>query len=241
MFNNLGTDGLEESQDRLGGFQTFNTDIYTGVIKAAYAGESAKGAMSISFIIAMPGGREYKETVYVTNKKKENFFMQDKKKIPLPGFTVVDDICLIATGKPLAEQETEEKVIKIYNYDSKKDEPTAVQMLVGLLDQPIKVGIQKTLENKKEKSGDDYVDVAGEREVNNIEKVFHPEMNLTVAEARSGQDAAAFHDAWLERNKDKVRDKRTIKDGQAGNTGAPPKPGANQTAAAPRTSLFNKG
>lgn len=245
MFANLTTDGLQESQDRLGGISVFNTDIYIGVIKALYAGKSSGGATSVT-LIADLNGKEYTETMYITNKNGQNWFpnKQDPtKKVPLPGFTVVDDICLIATGEPLAAQETEEKVIKVWDSEAKKEMPKSVPMITAALGKPIALGIQKTLANKQTKVGTEYVPIAETREENHIDKVYHPEMKLTVAEARAGQDVAQFWDAWLLKNKDQVRDKRTIKDGEAGNSGAPskapPKPGT--PAAQPeRKSLFGK-
>lgn len=245
MFGNLTTDGLQESQDRLGGIQVFNTDIYVGVIKALYAGKSTGGATSVT-LIADLNGKEYTETVYVTNKDGQNWFankQDNTKKVPLPGFTVVDDICLIATGEPLAAQETEEKVIKVWDNEAKKEMPKSVPMITAALGKPIALGIQKTLANKQTKVGTDYVPNAETREENHIDKVYHPEMKLTVAEARAGQDVAQFWDAWLLKNKDQVRDKRTIKDGETGNSGAtskaPPKP--NAPAGQPeRKSLFGK-
>ena len=117
LFGNLKSDGLEQTQDRLGGgYQPKETDIYTGKIKALYAGKSAGGAQSVSLILSLADGSEYRETFWITNKKGENFFLNkdDKtKKVPLPGFTIVDDLCLVTTGKPLAEQDTEEKTIKL--------------------------------------------------------------------------------------------------------------------------------
>ena len=245
MFGNLTTDGLQESQDRLGGISVFSTDIYIGTVKALYAGKSSGGATSVT-LIADLNGKEYTETLYVTNKDGQNWFankQDNTKKVPLPGFTVVDDICLIATGEPLAAQETEEKVVKVWDSEAKKEMPKSVPMITAALGKPIALGIQKTLANKQTKVGTDYVPNAETREENHIDKVYHPEMKLTVAEARAGQDVAQFWDAWLLKNKDQVRDKRTIKDGEAGNSGAPskapPKPGtpAGQPA---RKSLFGK-
>ena len=245
MFGNLTTDGLQESQDRLGGIQVFNTDIYIGTIKALYAGVSSGGATSVT-LIAVINGKEYTETLYVTNKDGKNWFpnKQDPtKKVPLPGFTVVDDICLIATGEPLAAQETEEKVIKVWDSEAKKEMPKSVPMIIAALGKPIALGIQKSLANKQKKEGTEYVPIAETREENHIDKIYHPELKLTVAEARAGQDVAQFWDAWLLKNKDQVRDKRTIKDGETGNSGAPskapPKPGT--PAVQPeRKSLFGK-
>lgn len=240
LFGNLKSDGLEESQDRLGGYKPLETDIYTGVIKAAYAGKSEGGALSMN-LIAMINNNEYRETYWLTNKKGENFFLNasDKtKKVPLPGFQVVDDICLIATGKPLSEQATEERTIKLYDYDAKKELPKGVDMLVDLIGQSVSLGILKELHNKNEKQGDEYVATAETREQNVTDKVFHPTEKMTVAEARAGASEAKFWDSWLERNKNQTRDRREIKDGQAGSKkplGAAPTAGA---AAPARKSLF---
>lgn len=243
LFGKLTTNGLEESVDRLGGFQPLETDIYIGTVKAFYAGQSTGGATSLTLIADLGDGKEYRETLYVTNKNGENFFIsKDKKKVPLPGFTVADDICLITTGEPLAAQQTEEKVINVYDYDQKKELPKAVQMVMAAVGQKVGLGIVKQTVNKNEKQGDEYVATAETRDENVIEKVFHPELKLTVAEARNGQETAKFHDAWLERNKGVTRDKRKVKDGQAGTAGAPPKPGTKPapTAAPARKSLFSK-
>ena len=240
LFNKLTSDGLEESQDRLGGFSPFDSDIYIGTIKVAYAGTSSGGATSVSIVVDADG-KEYRETFYVTNKKGENFFIsQDKKKVPLPGFTVVDDICLIASGKPLANQETEEKVIKLYDFEQRAEVPKSVPVLTDLIGQKIALGIVKQLENKNKKndSTGEYEPTEETRETNVVDKVFHPEMKLTVAEARNGKEDPEFWDKWVEKNKGTVRDKTEKKAG--GNAGAPPKPAAAGGTAAPRQSLFGK-
>lgn len=246
MFGDLTNDGLEETEDRLGGFAPFDTDIHTGTIKVAYAGAAASGARNVTLIVDV-GGKEYRETIYITNKKGENFFLNkdDKtKKVPLPGFTTIDDICLVTTGKPLAEQGAEDKMVKVYDPEQKKEVPKSVPVLTELLGQVVSLAIVKTLENKSIKQGNEYVPTAETRLTNSIEKVFHTESRSTVAEARNNVEKPAFWDAWLERNKGKERDKRTIKDGAAG---APGRPGAVSAGApqaaggsSPRKSLFGK-
>lgn len=247
LFGNLTSEGLEKSQDRLGGFSPLDSGVYTATIKALYAGQSAGGAMSITLLAELDNGREYRETMYVTNKEGKNFFLNKEdrtKKVPLPGFTAADDICLIATGKPLAEQDSEEKVINVYDFDHKKEMPKAVPMIVEAIGQQVTLGIIKQLVNKNAKQGNEYVPTAETREENFIDKVFHPTLKLSVAEARNGQDEPKFQEAWIARNKDQVRDKRTIKDGEAGSAGGgrPPKaagaaPAAGGAAPA-RKSLF---
>lgn len=250
IFSNLTNDGLEESQDRLGGFAPLDTNVYTGTIKALYAGKADSGALSLN-LIATFDNKEYRETFWITNKKGENFFLNkdDKsKKVPLPGFTIADDLVLMATGKPLSQAVTEERTIKLYDFEAKKELPKGVDMLVEAIGQPISVGILRVLENKTERQGTgadaEYVAVADTREINVIDKVYHPEGKFTVAEGRAAEAAnkdpeAKFQEAWLERNKGITRDKRTIKDGAAGGERkAAPK--AGETAAAPRKSLFGK-
>jgi len=246
LFGELKNDGLEESQDRLGGFSVLETDIYTGPIKMAYAGQAASGARSVTLIVEHDG-KEYRETIYITNKKGENFFLNkdDKsKKVPLPGFTTIDDICLVTSGKPLAEQEGEDKMVKIWDNDARKELPKSVPVLTGLLGLVVSLAIVKQLENKNVKdSSGEYVPTGEERETNFIDKVFHTETRMTVAEARNGAEKGIFWDAWLERNKGKVRDKRVIKDGVGGTPGRPSSkpvsgpPQANGAAPA-RKSLF---
>lgn len=244
LFANLSGEGLEESQDRLGGFSPLDTAIYKAVIKAFYAGASDSGAMNIT-ILADVGGKEYRETIYITNKEGKNYYFdkndKDKtKKIPLPGFTIVDDICLIAAGAPLSEMETEEKIVKVYDSTAKAEVPKAVPMVTALLGQEVYLAIARNLENKTEKQGNEYVATAETRETNNIEKVFHPEQKITVVEARTGQTEPKFFEAWAERNNGVTRDRRSVKDGQGSTSGAPTKGGAAPAGQAPRKSLFNK-
>lgn len=142
MFGNLTNDGLEEAGDRLGGGSLFETGVYEGVVKMAYAGKASQSnAQSITVLIDI-GGREFRETLWVTNRNGENSWQDKtdpKKKHPLPGFTQVDDLCLVTTGQGLADQEIEEKVVKIYDFEQKKDMPTNVPVLVDLIGKPVYV------------------------------------------------------------------------------------------------------
>jgi hypothetical protein len=244
LFGNLKNDGLEESQDRLGGgFQPRNTDIYDMEIVLFYAGQAPSGAKSVT-IHAKDATGLYRETVYITNKAGENFFLNkedNKKKVPLPGFTTVDDICLAATGFPLAEQEFVEKVFNLYDFDQKKEVPTKVMCAPEVMGKTVSLGIQKVLEDKtaKNASTGDYEPTGESKETNTIAKVFHTESKVTMAEARNGSEAK-FWDSWLERNKDQTYDKRTNKDGAGKPASKAPPQAKGAGGGTPRTSLFGK-
>lgn len=245
-FGNLKSEGLEESEDRLGGgFKARESDAYDFKIKALYAGQSDGGAKNISIIVEDAAG-EYRETIYVTNKKGENWFLNkddNTKKVPLPGFTTADDICLAATGFPLADQTWEEKTIKLYDFDAKKELNKAVMMAVDTIGKEVTLGLLQTRKNKGVKQGDgSYVDGPEERIEVNISKVFHTESKMTMVEARNGKTEGEFYVDWVNKNKGAVIDKRTIKDGAGGNpvSKAPPQASGGAAAGAPRKSLFGK-
>lgn len=244
LFGNLNNDGLEEAKDRLGGgFQPRSTNIYDMEIVLFFAGESKEGAKFVT-VHAKDAAGLYRETVYITNKKGENFFLNkdDKtKKVPLPGFTTIDDICLAATGLPLADQEWEEKVFNIFDYDAKKEVPTKVMCCPAVMGQTVSLGIQEVLEDKTKKNDQtgQYEPTGESKKTNNIQKVFHTESKVTMAEARNGQEAK-FWDSWLERNKDQVYDRTTSSKGNGGTAASKAPPQAGGNGGTQRASLFGK-
>lgn len=230
MFQNLTKDKLEKAEDRLGGnFDAIPTNVYTGVINNAYAGVSKGGAQKITLHV-MIDGKDYRETVYITNKKGENFYpdKQDvKKRQPLPGFTAIDDICMFTTEKPLAEQSTETKQVKQYDPDLKKEVPKPAEVLIDLLEKPITLAIQRQIVDKQ-KMGDsgNYVNTGETRTENVIVKSFHPETGRTILEYMHEIATPEFRNEWLKLNEGKDYDKSKGGSkaaggaGQAG-TGAP--------------------
>lgn len=241
-FGNLNTTGMEEVTDRLGGgFQPRDSGAYDMKIKAFYAGVSDGGAKNVSVILEDEKG-EYRETIYVTNKKGENWFLNkddNTKKVPLPGFTTVDHLCKASTGMALADQTWEEKTIKLYDYDAKKEVPKAVMMCTSILGLPVTVGLVQTLKNKGVQQPDgSYIDGPEERTEVNINKVFHTETKLSVVEMENSKTEAEFYEPWVKKNTGLVIDKRTIKDGQGGKVAGAPQAAGAAGATAPKKSLF---
>ncbi len=259
LFGNLKdkTKNAEETRDNLGGgFGAKETDIYTGDLKVAYVGKADSGADWMQIIIenlknsdGTPAG-DYREQIYFTSGKEKGnkpTYEKNGKEYYLPGYTVVNDLMLLTTGGELFDAAFEEKLVKVYDFDQKAEVNKSVMVPVDAIGQAVTIAIQKVVENKQSK-GDDgkYHDNGETREVNNIEKVFHPELLVTVVEAREAEKAekeitaetAVFHPAWLEKNKGKTRDKTT---GGSGKGGTPPKPGATSSSSAPAgKSLFGK-
>ena len=73
LFSSLTTENLEKNEPMAGGGYTpLDTNVYPATIKIMYAGKSKGGANSIT-LIADIDGREYRETVWITNKNGQNF------------------------------------------------------------------------------------------------------------------------------------------------------------------------
>jgi hypothetical protein len=181
-------------------------------------------------------GTEYKETLYVTNKKGENWYpnKQDpKKKEQMMGFIIADDLALLTTGFPLANQSFEEKVVNIYDFDLKKEVPTNVPVIVDMIGKEVSVAIERGTENKQAKdSSGVYQNTAETRDVNNIIKVYHAETGRTVSEFKGNVTEPVHRDGWLARYKGKTRNKVKTVEGSSGLPGG---------AAKPTGSLFGGG
>lgn len=211
----------EDNGDRVGGFESFPSAVYDATIKVAYLGKSERSDAQSVTVVADIGGKEFRETVWVTNGKGETFYFdkQDpKRKIDLPGFTTINDLCLLTTGQPLEEQEAAEKVVKIYNFTEKKDVNTPVQTIAGLQGASVKLGVlRQIVDAQKRDDGGNYVNTGKTRTENTIEKVFHAESGRTVTEYRQGIETAEFLKTWTERNAGKDRNRATgAAEGSAG-------------------------
>lgn len=234
LFGNVDTKGMEEAVDTVGGGSYLKeSGIYKAEVVVAYVTQSDAGAQAVNLELKLEDGSGYRETIYVTSRAGNAYYERDGKKFPLPGFTRINDMCLIATGEEMTAQNHEVKTLALYDFESKKEIPREVPVLVDLSGQEIAVAIQKIRENKSEKGKDNkYHPINEAREKNEINTVFHPETKQTVREALDERDAA-FWDTWAEKNTGVTRD--NFKEVAGGNSSA----GTASTSSAPaRKSLF---
>jgi len=244
LFGNLSTQGAEKVVDRVGGGGTIGTNIYTGKIKVAYAGKSEGGANSITTLIEA-GGIELRETHWVTNKKGENTYPDKNdasKKHLLPGFVTMNDMCLLALDGELMDQDWEEKVLNLYDFDAKKEVPTNVQVLTALTGKEVTIAVvEQTVDKQKKDTNGVYQNTGETRNENVIEKVLHTDRR-TVVEIQEGMAEPVWAPAWVKKNVGKGPKNRSK--GVDGKTGAPggrsgaPGAAGNSGFPAPKKSLF---
>lgn len=193
-------DGVEQNEDFLpGGNFTLDTGMYPMVVDMAFIGESKKGAASITVHFKEVGGkRTHRETFYVTSGKalgRKNTYEKNGVKHLLPGMEAMNQLAFITTGKKLPELSPEEKTIKLWNFDERKELPTKVPALTQMIGETVLVAITKCAENKRTKVGDKYIDTNDRREFNEVGKFLH-EDRFSVAEKIAGEKETGYYTRW---------------------------------------------
>lgn len=233
MFDDLKQPEGEEiktSGDVLGGGGLFESAIVKFRIAAAYAGKSSGGARNVTLELREKGtDRNYRETVYVTSgtaKGGKPYYERNGEKHFLPGYEVMDAICMMTTNKGIADQTIEQKTLKIWDSEAKAEIPQEVPVLVDLTGKEINLGILKLRRNNSKKDGNgEYQDTNEERFENVIDRVFHEPSMKTMTEARNKADAE-FHQKWTQKWEGKVKDQFKEVTGGA-KDGRPSKPSAS--------------
>lgn len=238
LFDKLTTEGMTIEKDSIGGgSRYFESGIYEAVLNAVYTLPPSEGSNAMGIVVeATMDGRKYRETFYVTNRKGENFYTNSSgNKVPLPGFVIINDLCLCTTGKPLAQQETENRVFEMYSRAEMANVATSVPTLVDLLNQKVWLGVVKQEVNKRARNQATgaYEPINEKVTENVVDKVFHYETKMTTSEATDGKAEAKFFEDWKKANDGRTRNRfKEVKGSSAGTAKAP--------ASAPAKSLFAK-
>lgn len=220
LFSSLKADekDVERQVESVGGNRVvLPSDIYDATIAIAYTQQNtSKESQAIGVtIIFKIKDVEHRETFYVSDRKGNNYYTSSKgNKIYLPGFTLVDDLCMIATGgdKHLSDCNTKDVIIEVYNFESKQTEKTTVISIEELQGAKVKVALSQVKEYRQVKQTDasgkvSYVPSDKVDEKNVVRQFFDPDRHMTVLEAISGKTEPEYYNKWLEKNKDKLWDK----------------------------------
>ena len=237
LFGNAAAElsGSEKEKDVLGGRSLLPTGVYEGKLEVVYITKSAKGAQAFNLVVDI-NGKKVRDQIYVTNREGGVTYTKDGKKYPLPGYSLMNALAKLTIGKEIPQLSFENKLVKIYNYELKKEVATEVPVAVELTGETVKLGIEYLRENKNaQDQAGNYVATSETRDSNVIVRVFHVKTNQTAAEY-DAQAPAEFMGLWLKEFEGKMRDRSKPVSG-----GAAPAAAATSGAAAPKTSLFGGG
>lgn len=197
---------VEQVTDTLGGRTLLDSGVYEASIKLAFMKPSKAGALGIELLFAI-GDQELRETIYVTNRNGENFYVRDGKKHYLPGFITVNDMAQLGLGKQLAELDTETKLVKLYDYEQQAEVPKEVDVIGELIGVKLKLGITRVKEYKNQKGDDgNYHPIDEVREYNSVHKVFDMD-GFTGVERTKKAESAEFIEQWLDKYQNEIVDK----------------------------------
>ncbi len=199
-----------------GGSRILESNIYDCTIETAYRLVSKAGAMGIALSFKTSDGRYYKQTVYITSgdkKGNKTYYVKEGKNYNLPGYNQVNSLTLLTVGKKIDDLigATEDKVIKLWDNDLKKEVPKTVPMIMALKDQKVKLCILQQIVSKmiKKEGTDFYVPcpTGATKEENDINKVLRASDSLTVNEVKAKATSADFAEKWLKTNEGEVKTK----------------------------------
>ena len=234
----IAKDTIDEDYVPSGG--VFDTDIYQAKIKTAYIGKAqASEARNVTLLLDI-GGRELRSQVWVSNKTGDVTYTDKKTKEVknLPGYNQINALALLVAGKNLGDLATEDLVVKIYDFDAKKELPQSVTCFTELHGELVNVAVQRQTVDKTKKNDNtgDYESTGETRDQNEIVKFFAGDKLVTISEVAefikslgesfddvvdSGHllkairkvpdENGIYATKWLERNKGETYDKSTGK------------------------------
>lgn len=237
--------GVEDDYLRSGG--VLDTDIYTATIKACFTQKASKSsALSVVTILEV-NGREIRSQVWTTNKNGGVTYKDQKtgKDKNLPGYNQMNSLALLLTGKELGTLDVEEKTLKLYDFDAKKELPQAVDCFVELHGLKVQVAVQKQIVDKTEAIPNtnpvEYKPTGEVREINEVVKYFPEDKLVTMSEivnyieglganldetieagkllkaiGKMPAEMGGYAEQWLKTNKGQVYDKSNGTKGSKG-------------------------
>ncbi|WP_370242942.1 hypothetical protein [Marisediminitalea sp.] len=236
-------DSISVDQDRVGGRRILDTDVYGLTIELAYLTLSAKNAYALNIQAKTEDGATVNQQFWMTSNEdkgcKNTYVDNNGDEQYLPGFQMANTLALLTAGCEIAEVETAEKTINLYNPELKKEAPTKVTMFMGMLGKQVKAGIQRqTVDKRVKNEAGQYVPSGETVDVNEIVKFFRYRDDLTVNEILAQAEEAAFIKVWLDQNKGNVINKAKGASANGATKGAPGSTAGAASGAAPKKSLF---
>lgn len=210
---------IKAAEDKVGGggfAKIEKTGIQDLICTKAYAGQSDGGAYFVEAHFENAEKARLIMREYITSGTKKgclNYYIdKDGNKQYLPGYNKVKALDYMLTKIDSDLPKLDKRQIKLWDKDLKKELPVEKDACIDWIGKPVTALITKVLENKSEKIGDKWADIAGTIEKFEIDHFLDPVTRATRNELTGGLQVEFFN-KWLEkRPEDYIYDKRTIKD-----------------------------
>lgn len=211
---NFSVDNSVEKTEDFIGFEALDTGFYEFTLKECFINQSQSGAVCIVLNGTMvPEGdtsarpQPYSESVYFRSSNDKGnavTYERNGKLYKLPGLVLLDNMCEILTGKALNKQDTDERLVQVWENGEQVTAPRSI--LSDLEDQLILVAVEKAEINKREQNAaGQYVEIAETRFVNSLVMALTSDGH-TYNEHIDGTQETVWKNKWS-KNVGKVRNK----------------------------------
>lgn len=236
-------EGDNIDEDYIGTGGVLETDLYEAIIKTAYLSKSGSSEAIALNLIFNVNGKEVRQQIWTTNGKGEVTYKDKKtgKAKNLPGYSQATALCLLVTGKELADMDVEELTVKLYDFDAKKEIPQAVDCFSELHGETVNIALQRQTvdKTKKDDSTGKYEPTGETRDVNEVVKFFAADKMVTISEVsefikslgenfddvissgnilkainKMDDDSGTYATIWLEKNKGETYNRSKGKSGE---------------------------
>lgn len=190
----FGGGDVEENVERVGGFSADESAVYVKGITQAYLSTSKNGAFAINLATKDKTGDERNYQFYFTNRQGQTYYTKGGKKMQLPGFALLNAICMLTCNQTAQQvlSKPKKQVIDLMDWESRKEVPTEVKTFPQICKKAIKFGIVKVISNAYNKGKV----TNNRREQNEIKMVFHAKTSLTITELAGNLDEPELHAQW---------------------------------------------
>lgn len=240
IFSGKTTAADKVEEDFLAGSGILDTDMYLATIKTAFIGKAANSdARNVTLLLDIDG-KEYRSQIWVSNKEGEVTYKDKKTKESknLPGFNQLNSLCLLIAGMEMGDMVVEELTVKLYDFETKRELPQAVDCFTALHGETVMVAMQRQTVDKQVKNDTTgvYENTGDVRDQNEVVKFFAVSPTVTISEvaefvkslggsfddvikdgdvlkaiSRMDADSGAYAEKWLARNKGQTYNKSSGK------------------------------
>ena len=252
----------EIEEDFVGGGGVLETDIYSGTIKYAYLSQSHRSEARALNICITIGKTDVTRQIWMTNGQGDVTY-KDKNSGEmknLPGYNQVNALARMLLSKEIGQLDMEDKTLKLYDYESKKEINQSVPCFEELHGVELQVAVQKQIVDKTQKQDDGSYEPTGETRMQNEFVKFFPEsvpVTLSEIEAKIKSLGGDFDDVladgdmskaigtmseedgvwaakWLDKNRGETWDRSTGKtEGKSFNGGSKKSSGGGEKKSKP--------
>lgn len=191
----FGGNDVEDNVERVGGFAADESAVYTKGITQAYLSISKNGAYAINLATKNKEGDERNYQFYFTNRAGQTFYTKGGKKMQLPGYALLNAICMLTCNQTAQQvlSKPKKQVIDLMDWESRKEVPTEVKTYPQICKKALKLGIVKVISNAYNKGKITNT----KREQNEIKMVFNAKSLLTITELAGNLDEPKLHAQWV--------------------------------------------